>query len=45
MTADMLTVNFTKKLDNFELAKDFSMEDEILALIGPSGSGKTTLLN
>ncbi|MBT2582876.1 ATP-binding cassette domain-containing protein [Planococcus sp. ISL-109] len=41
----MLTVNFTKKLDNFELAMDFSMEDEILALIGPSGSGKTTLLN
>lgn len=45
MTVCMLTVNFKKKLDNFELDMDFSMEDEIVALIGPSGSGKTTLLN
>lgn len=45
MTVGMLTVNFRKKLDHFELAMEFSMTDEIIALIGPSGSGKTTLLN
>lgn len=45
MTVGMLTVNFRKKLDHFELAMAFSMTDEIIALIGPSGSGKTTLLN
>ena len=45
MTSGMLTVNFTKQLEHFELAMDFSMTDEIIALIGPSGSGKTTLLN
>lgn len=45
MTFGMLKVNIKKKLDNFDLAMDFSMEDEIVALIGPSGSGKTTLLN
>lgn len=45
MTVGMLTVNFRKTLDQFELAMAFSMTDEIIALIGPSGSGKTTLLN
>ena len=45
MIVGMLTVNFKKKLDHFELAMEFSMKDEIIALIGPSGSGKTTLLN
>lgn len=41
----MLTVNFSKKLENFNLEPDFQLAKEIMALIGPSGSGKTTLLN
>ncbi|TWT27203.1 ATP-binding cassette domain-containing protein [Planomicrobium sp. CPCC 101110] len=41
----MLTVDFQKTLEHFELAVQFRLEDEIMALVGSSGSGKTTLLN
>ncbi|MFC0229848.1 ATP-binding cassette domain-containing protein [Bhargavaea ullalensis] len=41
----MLKAVFNKKLPDFELAADFSMDREIVAIVGPSGSGKTTFLN
>lgn len=41
----MLTVDFQKRLEHFELAVQFQIDNEIMALVGSSGSGKTTLLN
>ena len=36
-----LVVNIRKKLRNFELATDFSAENEVFALLGASGCGKS----
>jgi molybdate transport system ATP-binding protein len=41
----VLAVNFKKRLEHFELAVQFQLDNEIMALVGSSGSGKTTLLN
>ena len=41
----MLTVRIQKKLADFHLDVNFSLNREIAALVGPSGSGKTTILN
>lgn len=41
----MLNVDFQKSLEHFELAVQFQLDNEIMALVGSSGSGKTTLLN
>lgn len=40
----MIEARFNKKLPNFELEMDITLNDGILAIIGPSGAGKTTLL-
>ena len=40
----MLSVNITKKLNDFTLEVKFSLENDILVLFGPSGCGKTTTL-
>ncbi|WP_099203044.1 ATP-binding cassette domain-containing protein [Miniphocaeibacter massiliensis] len=40
-----LIVDFTKKLNHFNLDMNFEVDDEILVLQGNSGSGKTTTLN
>lgn len=40
----MLTLNIKKKLADFTLDIQFSVENNILVLFGPSGSGKTTIL-
>jgi len=40
----MLSVNITKKLPDFSLQIQFSIERDILVLFGPSGCGKTTTL-
>lgn len=39
-----LTVNITKKLRNFTLQADFSLRDEVFALLGASGCGKSMTL-
>ena len=39
-----LVVNIRKKLRNFELATDFSAENEVFALLGASGCGKSMTL-
>ncbi|MBR1695141.1 MAG: sulfate/molybdate ABC transporter ATP-binding protein [Selenomonas sp.] len=39
-----LTVRIKKKLRNFTLAADFSVKDEVLALLGASGCGKSMTL-
>jgi len=41
----LLEVTIEKKLSNFTLDINFTMDNEILILFGPSGSGKTTILN
>ncbi|HBD63811.1 MAG TPA: hypothetical protein DC038_05170, partial [Clostridiales bacterium] len=41
-------INVTKKFDNLEILKNFSIEfkeNEITCLFGPSGVGKTTIAN
>jgi molybdate transport system ATP-binding protein len=40
----MLQVDIKKKLADFTLEVQFSLENNILVLFGPSGSGKTTIL-
>jgi molybdate transport system ATP-binding protein len=40
----MLEVRIKKKLAGFSLDVDFSVHQEILAVLGPSGSGKTMTL-
>ncbi len=40
----MLEVNIKKALPGFKLAVNFSVNQEILAILGPSGSGKTMTL-
>jgi molybdate transport system ATP-binding protein len=40
----MFKARFKKKLPNFELNVDLSLNQDILALVGPSGAGKTTIL-
>ncbi len=40
----MLQVNIKKALPGFNLEVDFSVNQEILAILGPSGSGKTMTL-
>lgn len=40
----MLHVNIKKKLPDFTLNVQFSVEDNIVVLFGPSGCGKTTTL-
>ena len=39
-----LTVRIKKKLRNFTLAADFSVKDEVFALLGASGCGKSMTL-
>jgi len=41
----MLEVDIKKQLPHFQIAVDFIVQNEIIALFGPSGSGKTTILN
>ena len=41
----MLTVAIAKKLKNFSMNIQLTVNNEIIVLFGPSGSGKTTLLN
>src|SRR5699024_3444390 len=41
----MLHVDIQKKLNHFDLAVTFKIENEIISLLGPSGSGKSTILN
>ena len=41
----MLEVHFIKKLPEFTVSAEFSVNEEILVLSGPSGSGKTTVLD
>lgn len=40
----MLKVQFEKKLPNFNISVDFTMEKGILGILGPSGSGKSMTL-
>jgi molybdate transport system ATP-binding protein len=40
----MLKVKIKKKIPGFNLEVDFSINEEILAILGPSGSGKTITL-
>lgn len=40
----MVKVYLRKKLPSYDLEVDFSIENNILALVGPSGAGKTTVL-
>lgn len=40
----MLKVNIEKKMPDFVLTMDFSVDNSILVLFGPSGCGKTTTL-
>ncbi|EGO65008.1 ATP-binding cassette domain-containing protein [Acetonema longum] len=40
----MLTANIEKKLPDFTLTMQFTMQNEVLVLFGPSGCGKTTTL-
>lgn len=40
----MLRVDIKKKLSDFTLEVQFSVDNSILVLFGPSGSGKTTIL-
>lgn len=40
----VLKVNINKKLPEFELKMEFTVDNDILVLFGPSGCGKTTIL-
>ena len=41
----MLTLNFRKRLGDFQLEIDHTITEKVTAFLGPSGSGKSTLLN
>lgn len=41
----LLEVSLEKKTNNFTIAEEFMLDDEILILFGPSGAGKTTILD
>ena len=40
-----IKLNFRKRLGNFTLAVNCTLETKVSAFLGPSGSGKSTLLN
>ena len=40
----MVKIHFGKKLPNYDLDIDITLDNNILAIVGPSGSGKTTIL-
>ncbi len=40
----MLSIDFEKRLGNFDLRPSFAAEDELVVLFGPSGSGKSLTL-
>ncbi|MBM7622509.1 ATP-binding cassette domain-containing protein [Sporohalobacter salinus] len=41
----VLEVTLEKKMEDFNISQEFTVENEILILFGPSGAGKTTILD